>query len=129
MSLRVLIVDDSACFLAAARDVLERDGVSVAGVASTAEEALRRAEELSLDVVLVDIALAEESGFELARRLVAQNRDGDRAVILISTRDEADFADLISESPARGFLAKSELSAAAVRRILDGDPRTEATRP
>jgi CheY-like chemotaxis protein len=117
--LRTLIVDDNASFLDVARVLLEREGVSVAGVASTIADALREAERLLPDVVLVDITLGAESGFELARRLVEQGHDGDRAVILISTHAEADFADLIAESPAIGFLPKSELSASAMRRLLD----------
>src|ERR1700726_3028670 len=119
VSLRVLIVDDNRCFLTAARAVLEREGISVAGVASNAAEALGEAERLPLDVILVDITLAGESGLELARRLVEHNRDGERSVILISTHAESDFADLIADSPAQAFLPKSELSAEAIRHILD----------
>jgi DNA-binding NarL/FixJ family response regulator len=78
---------------------------------------------LSADVVLVDIALGAESGFELARRLLENGRDGSLKVILVSTYAEADFADLIAESPASGFLPKSELSAEAIRRVLDGCAR------
>jgi hypothetical protein len=40
------------------------------------------------------------------------------AVIMISTSAEADYADLIAESPAAGFLPKAELSAAEIGRIL-----------
>jgi two-component system, NarL family, nitrate/nitrite response regulator NarL len=115
--LRALIVDDNGSFLEAARDLLEREGLSVAGVASTAAEALQREEELRPDVVLVDISLRGESGFDVARRLVEERASG-AAIILISTHAEADFADLIAESPAAGFVPKSELSAAAIRRIL-----------
>ena len=120
--LRALIVDDNSSFLNVARAVLQREGVCVAGTASTAAEALLEAERLQLDVILVDITLAGESGFELARRLVERNGGGDPAVILISTHSEADFAELIADSPARAFLPKCELSAAALRRILDGHP-------
>jgi CheY-like chemotaxis protein len=120
VSLRTLIVDDNASFLDAARALLEREGVSVAGVASTIAEALREAERLLPDVILVDITLGAESGFELARRLVERSDNGDRAVILISTHAEADLADLIAESPAIGFVPKSELSVSAMRRLLDG---------
>jgi DNA-binding NarL/FixJ family response regulator len=116
----VLIVDDNWSFLDAARVLLEREGVRVVGVASASAQALRYAEELRPDVVLVDIMLAHESGFELARRLVERDRDGAPAIILISTHSEADFADLIAESPAAGFLPKSELSAKAIRRIVNG---------
>jgi two-component system, NarL family, nitrate/nitrite response regulator NarL len=125
VQLRVLIVDDSRLFLEAARALLERAGLSVVGVASTATAALTQAERLTPDVALVDITLAGESGFELARRLVEHDHGGGLAVILVSTHAQEDFADLIADSPAMGFLEKSELSADAIRRVLEG-PRAEA---
>jgi DNA-binding NarL/FixJ family response regulator len=84
---------------------------------------LQREQELRPDVVLVDIMLAGESGFELARRLDEDARGGAAAVILVSTHAEADFADLIAESPALGFLPKSALSADAIRRMVNGQAR------
>jgi two-component system, NarL family, nitrate/nitrite response regulator NarL len=124
MALDVLIVDDSQSFLDAARDLLERQGLRVVGLASTSVEAMRRSAELHPDVVLIDIMLAGENGFELTRQLSA--RDGGAvALILISTHSRADFADLIAESPAAGFLSKSELSADAIRRIIDGASRAK----
>ena len=116
----VLIVDDNRLFLETARDRLEREGLRVVGVAATSAEALRRAEELRPEVVLVDVMLGGESGFELARRLAAHRWDGGPAVILISTYAAADFARPIAASPAAGFLPKQELSADAIRRIVDG---------
>jgi DNA-binding NarL/FixJ family response regulator len=123
VAISVLIVDDNGSFLDAARVLLEREGLSVVGVASTGAEALRRAEELRPDVLLVDITLGRESGFELTRRLVEDGRGKRSAVILISPHSEADFADLIAESQAIGFVPKSELSAEAIRRILDRGSR------
>jgi DNA-binding NarL/FixJ family response regulator len=120
MEFRVLIVDDNRSFLDAARVLLEREGLDVAGVAATAAEAIHRSEELEPDVVLVDIMLGGESGFALARRLVEDGGSGGSEVILVSTHEEAEFADLIAESPATGFLSKSELSAGAICRILEG---------
>jgi DNA-binding NarL/FixJ family response regulator len=120
--LGVLIVDDNWLFVEAARDRLEREGLRVLGVAATSAEALRRAEELRPEVVLVDVMLGSENGFELARLLAARNADGGPAVILISTYSAADFAGPIAESPAAGFLPKQELSADAIRRIVDGGP-------
>jgi DNA-binding NarL/FixJ family response regulator len=72
MAVGVLIVDDNQLFLEAARGLLERQGLRVVGVAATTAEALRRAEELRPEVVLVDITLGGESGFDLARRLAGQ---------------------------------------------------------
>ena len=69
--MRLLIVDDNAHFLEAARDLLEREGMTVVAVASTSAEALRRADELQPDVTLVDVDLGDDSGFDLARQLAA----------------------------------------------------------
>jgi CheY-like chemotaxis protein len=69
MALRCLIVDDSPRFLEAARGLLEREGVSVVGVATSDAEALRRVAELRPDVTLVDIDLGGQSGFEVLRQL------------------------------------------------------------
>jgi len=121
--IRVLIVDDSRSYLDAACTLLEREGLEIVGVASTSAAALQQARALEPDVVLVDISLGEESGFELARRLVENDPDDQAALVLISTRAEADFEDLIAESPAVGFLAKADLSADALRGILDGRSR------
>jgi DNA-binding NarL/FixJ family response regulator len=118
MTVQCLIVDDNRAFLEAARTLLEREGLTIAGVASTSADALRKAEMLRPDVVLVDVSLGDESGVDLARRFVADPAHEPR-VILISTRSEAEFADAIDVSPAAGFLSKSELSADAIRGFLD----------
>ena len=119
MTLRCVIVDDDKAFLHAARAVLERDGITVAGVARSCAEAVERAQALRPDVLLIDIRLGDESGFEVARQLA----DGGQAatLIMISTHAREDYADLIAESPAAGFVDKAELSAAAIRRILGAD--------
>jgi CheY-like chemotaxis protein len=119
MPVRCLIVDDNRDFLEAARTLLEREGLTIAGVASTSADALRKTELLRPDVVLVDVSLGCESGIELARRLVGGPAHEAR-VIMISTRSEAEFADVTAMSLAAGFLSKAELSAAAIRGFLDG---------
>jgi DNA-binding NarL/FixJ family response regulator len=118
--LRCLIVDDNRRFLDAARDLLDLQGITVVGMASSGAEALRQVEELRPDVMLVDIDLGEESGFELARRLDRDVGPVPPRMILISTHAEQDYAELIAASPAVGFLPKSALSAAAIRGLLDG---------
>jgi DNA-binding NarL/FixJ family response regulator len=128
MSLRCLIVDDNAPFIEASRTLLEGQGISVVGVAMTAAEGLQGAEELEPDVVLVDIDLGVDSGFDLARALADGGSAAARKVILISTHSEEDFADLVAESPALGFLAKCDLSADAIRHILDGHRRHDPPR-
>ena len=123
MPLRVLIVDDSDLFLDSARVLLEREGLTVAGVASTGAEARRHVQSLQPQVVLVDIALGKENGFDLVVSLTEDGLGDEAVVILISTRSAEDFADRIAASPAAGFLTKGELSAPAIRRIVDTHTR------
>ena len=118
--MRCLIVDDSPRFLDAARGLLEGQGVTVVGVASTGAEALQRAAELRPDVTLLDLDLGGESGLELARRLHDQAGLVPAPVILISTHAEQDYAELIAASPAIGFLSKTALSADAIHGLLAG---------
>jgi CheY-like chemotaxis protein len=118
MSLRCLIVDDNPEFRDVARTLLEGQGLQVVGLAASNAEAVRRVAELRPDVALIDIDLGDESGFDVARRLADGGSENAAKVILISTHDEREFADLIEASPAIGFLAKTGLSSAAIRGLL-----------
>jgi DNA-binding NarL/FixJ family response regulator len=118
MALRLLIVDDNAHFLHAARTLLEREGMRVVAVASTSADAIRYAGELQPDVTLVDIDLGAESGFDLARRLTDAGSAIAGRVVLISAYPESDLRDIIDASPAIAFLPKSQLSSDAIRRLL-----------
>jgi DNA-binding NarL/FixJ family response regulator len=116
--MRCLIVDDSPRFLEAARGLLEREGIVVVAVATNGADAVRCAAELGPDVILVDIELGGQSGFDVVRRLTREADQPPSAVILISTHAEEDYADLIAASPAAGFLPKTRLSAGAIRDLL-----------
>jgi DNA-binding response OmpR family regulator len=119
MDLRLLIVDDNTHFLAAACGLLEREGMTVVGVASTGADAMRLADDLRPDVTLVDVDLGEESGLDLALRLT--DAAGETApVILISAYPEEDLADLVDGWPVMGFLPKSSLSAKAITDLVRG---------
>jgi DNA-binding NarL/FixJ family response regulator len=116
--LRCLIVDDSPRFRAAARRLLERQGVTVVGLAATTEQALALSADQRPDVALVDIDLGGESGLELACRLHREAGPAAPRIILISTHAQEDYADLIAASPAIGFLPKTGLSADAIYGLL-----------
>ena len=119
MSLRCLIVDDSPRFGEEARGLLGHEGISVVGIAASGDEAVRLTQALRPDLALVDISLGEESGFDVARRLVDSSNPEPPAVILISTYDEREFTGRIEASPALGFIPKTALSAESIRRLLD----------
>jgi DNA-binding NarL/FixJ family response regulator len=100
------------------RGLLEEQGLVVVGGAADGAEALRLIAELRPDVVLIDIDLGVESGFALAQAIHAGEHDPPPRVVLISTHDGGDYADLIKASPAVGFLPKTKLSATEIRRLL-----------
>jgi DNA-binding NarL/FixJ family response regulator len=115
--MRCLLVDDNVAFLEAASVLLQREGMNVVGVASNTAEALQQTQVLQPDVILVDIGLGDENGFDLARLLSHDEQGSHAEVIMVSARAETDYVDLIAESPAAGFSAKSELSAQQIGRI------------
>jgi DNA-binding NarL/FixJ family response regulator len=117
-----VIVDDNEPFLKEARQLLEREGIDVIGVASTVAEALAKIAELQPELTLVDIDLGSESGFDLIRAMADQPTRSTTSVILISVHDQSDFADLIQASPAAGFVSKAELSALAIQHVLASEP-------
>jgi DNA-binding NarL/FixJ family response regulator len=116
--IRVVIVDDNPEFLDSARRLLEHQGLRVVGVASTNADAVRCVQELQPDVTLVDVNLAEESGFDVAEALHEIDGGAAARVILISTHAEPDLTDMIEASAAIGFVAKSALSAKAIAAAL-----------
>ena len=112
----VLIVDDHPSFRGTARALLEEEGFDVVGEAENGVSALRVAGELRPDVVLLDVQLPDFDGFEVASRLTS-NGSGPK-VVLTSSRDFADFGQLVADSGAIGFVPKAELSGAALAALL-----------
>ncbi|HZN84464.1 MAG TPA: response regulator transcription factor [Mycobacterium sp.] len=123
--MRCLIVDDSADFVEAACGLLECEGITVVGVASTSADALRLFAESRPDVTLVDINLGGESGFELAEQLHRTGGPSPSPVILISTHAAQDYTDMIETSPAVGFLSKSALTCGAIHDLVGESARLE----
>jgi DNA-binding NarL/FixJ family response regulator len=113
---RVLIVDDHPRFRATARRALECDGWTVVGEAEDGTRGLAEATRLAPDLVLLDIGLPDISGLVVARQL-ADAAPG-TAVILVSTQDAGDFAELAAAHGARGFLPKADLSGPALDGLL-----------
>src|SRR5256885_16022283 len=84
MSESVLIVDDHDGFRAFARSLLTSEGFDVVGEAGVGASAIRAAEQLGPDVVLLDVQPRDLHGFEFAERhTMAHVRP---AAVVISTR-------------------------------------------
>jgi DNA-binding NarL/FixJ family response regulator len=116
MGASVLIVDDHPGFRAQARRMLESEGYRVIGEAGGAAAALEAAKALEPELALVDVYLPDGNGFEVAAQL--QGLDSPPAVVLTSSHDGAEFAPCLSESRARGFVPKTDLSGETIEVLL-----------
>jgi CheY-like chemotaxis protein len=113
---RILIVDDHVGFRTVARAMLESEGFDVVGEAADGGDALAAVSQLRPAVVLLDVHLPDVDGFEVSHLLAAL--PDPPVVVLISSRPIADLRRRLADSPAAGFLAKHELSAAAVAALI-----------
>jgi DNA-binding NarL/FixJ family response regulator len=114
----VLIVDDHDGFRTQVRALLDAAGYDVVGEAGDGMSGVTETARLAPDLVLLDVQLPDVSGFEVARQL--RQHTGAPAIVLISSRDRSDYGSRVDASGANGFISKSELSAAALRAILEG---------
>ena len=121
MPCSVLIVDDHPGFRAQARALLIAAGYEVVGEAADGESGVRVARDLSPDLVLLDVQLPDITGFEVVRRV--HSEPDPPAIVLISSRDASDYGGRIGRSGALGFISKAELSAPALRAVLEGSQR------
>ena len=116
MEVTVLIVDDHEDFRLAARRLLEAGGLRVVGEAGDIASARVAVRELRPRLVLLDVQLPDGDGIAASHEL-GDEEDG-RSIILISSRDESAYGTRVSTSPARGFIRKSDLSAARLLSML-----------
>lgn len=113
MATTVLIVDDHRTFRQSAHTLLELDGFKVVGEAGDGASGLDLVRVLEPDVVLLDIALPDMSGFDVAERLTPETK-----VILTSSRQQSDLGQRVRRSGALGFIPKDRLSGDAMRELL-----------
>jgi DNA-binding NarL/FixJ family response regulator len=115
MTQTVLIVDDHPSFRASARAILESEGYTVVGEAVDGAAGIAALRRLRPDVVLLDVQLPDMTGFDVC--IECGDLD-ETAVVLVSSRDAADYGSLIESSGARGFVPKAELSGEALESVL-----------
>jgi DNA-binding NarL/FixJ family response regulator len=115
----ILIVDDHAGFRLSARSLLELDEFEVVGEAGDGHDALEAVTRLRPDVVLLDIGLPDMSGLDVAERL-ASTAAPRAVVVLISSRSPDQISARATGCGAAGFIAKDELSGAALGALLSG---------
>ena len=119
----VVVVDDHAGFRALAARLLTAAGWDVVASCPDGRSALAAVEELRPDVVLLDVQLPDIDGFAVLARLgeaEAGATEPGPTVVLVSTRDAADYGTRIGRSGAAGFIGKADLSAGALAAVVGG---------
>jgi DNA-binding NarL/FixJ family response regulator len=112
----VLVVDDHAGFRRSVRRLLQSAGFLVVDEAADGASAVAAVADLRPDVVLLDVLLPDASGFDVAESLASAP---DRPiVVLTSSRSASDFRESLARSSARGFIAKRDLTAAALAALV-----------
>lgn len=106
MTIHILLVDNNATFMSAARNVLDVvPGVDVVGHAYGGTEALAKAELLRPDLVLLDISMQGMNGLEVGRRM-RLSPSGPR-IVFLSLDDNAVYRAAARDIGAEGFIGKS----------------------
>lgn len=117
-----VLVDDHPIMRKGLASTLDTEpGFEVVAQFEKAEEALQKYEELSPDMLIVDISLPGMSGLELVKHLVA--RDGEVKILVVSRHDENIYAERVIRAGAKGYVMKLEAGdvlVKACRKILNG---------
>jgi len=122
VTIRVLLADDHAVVRDGLKVLLQQTAdISVVGEAADGREAVRRAQELKPDVVIMDIAMRELNGIEAARLL--RDQCPATRVVMLSMHSSSEHVFRALEAGAAGFVLKEsagEEVAAAVRAAHAG---------
>jgi two-component system NarL family response regulator len=104
--IRVLIVDDHTLFRRGLVNLLrQQKGMTVVGEAANGDEGVRLAQELSPDVILMDVQMPHKNGIEATQAIRATRPDARIIMLTVSEEDEHLFAAV--KAGARGYLLKS----------------------
>ncbi|HVK58776.1 MAG TPA: response regulator transcription factor [Candidatus Kapabacteria bacterium] len=119
---RVLIVDDHEVVRVGLRTLLTRvETIEVVGEASTPQEALEKIDPLHPDLVLLDVRLGEQNGFDVCRDIQKLERDV-KVLILTSFADDNVIVEAISAG-ADGYLLKEvnrDALVDAIQKVASG---------
>jgi DNA-binding NarL/FixJ family response regulator len=119
----ILLVDDHSLVRRGFRRLLEdaRD-ITVVGEASDGAEAVRLAEQLRPQVIVMDCALPGMSGLDATRRIL--QKFPDIAILMLSMHSEDTWVHQAMAAGARGYILKSAVDmelVTAIRRVVAGE--------
>jgi DNA-binding NarL/FixJ family response regulator len=114
--IRVLLADDHPVVRNGIRDLLEQSPtIVVVGEASNGHEALSLVDEVSPDILLLDMEMPGLTGVEVARQL--QARRAPVRILALSAYDDPQYIRSLLESGAAGYLTKEEAPEAIVEAV------------
>jgi DNA-binding NarL/FixJ family response regulator len=112
----VLLVDDHALVRRGFRRLLEDDAeIIIAGEAGDGKEAVRLALELQPAVIVMDVALPEQSGIDAARQIRAKLPEAN--ILMLSMHAEDTLVQQALEAGARGYVLKNADDLDLVRAV------------
>jgi DNA-binding NarL/FixJ family response regulator len=116
--IRVLIADDHRLFAEALEAILgEEHEISVVGHAGDGREAVRLAQELKPDVVLMDISMPVMDGIDAAREIRAT--DGDARILMLTGSNSRSDVDRSRRAGAAGYVTKDRIAAELIDAIVE----------
>jgi DNA-binding NarL/FixJ family response regulator len=105
--IRVLLADDQVLVRAGFRALLDaQDDIEVVGEAGDGEQAVRLAQELTPDVVLMDIRMPGTDGLAATRQIAADGQLANARVVILTTFELDEYVFEAIRSGASGFLVK-----------------------
>lgn len=114
--IRILLADDHGIVRRGLRYLLERSpGMQVIGEAADGREAVRISEEMSPDVVIMDIAMPNLNGIEATAQIVRKNPK--TGVIILSMHSDEAYLVRALSAGARGYLLKDSAEADLIRAV------------
>ncbi len=106
--IKVLLVDNSKQFLQSATTFLSQcPSVEVIGTATSGKDAIKKVQELSPDLVLMDIAMPQMNGIEATRCIKGQA--GAPKIIILTLHDNTEYRSAAKDAGSDGFVRKSDL--------------------
>lgn len=119
---RVLLVDDHQLIIDGLRGFIENsDDFQVVGEANTGMEAIRLAEVLDPDVILMDIEMPEMSGIQACEEI--KKKSPEVKVIIVSMHNEKQLIKKLIDQGADGYLLKNSKQSEvleAIQKVLAG---------
>lgn len=101
---KVLIVDDAAFMRVSIKNMLSKNGFDVIGEAENGKVAIQKYQELSPDIVTMDITMPEMDGLASLKKILSINPTAN--VVMISAMGQESMVREAVLSGAKGFIVK-----------------------